>query len=151
MDFNEDIQKFENLGLYEYGFDSYGNIIIDPKSEEFNQNYLSLPINNFSYNKKKIESFYDVSFDEFIPTPSIEIQNQIEQSNESDRNVDNLVEQNKSLNKQLTELISKSEQDGVKAEKESVRQVIVSLRIMLGEGETEDQFEEEFPYGRKDE
>ena len=44
MDFNEDIQKFENLGLYEYGFDSYGNIIIDPKSEEFNQNYLSLPI-----------------------------------------------------------------------------------------------------------
>lgn len=156
-DFSKQITLYQQLGTYNYSFDQFGNIILDPSSSVFGENYLSLPLKNFSYDSNKMASFYDPNFVEFIPTTASPFTSSVEFSGSATISssvdvtdeVSRLTEENRSLTEQLNTLISRSEQDGSVATDESIRQVIVDLRIQIGEGTTSEDFEEEFPYGPK--
>jgi hypothetical protein len=154
VDFSKQIDEFERYGVYVYSFDQAGNIILNPSSPRFNENYVSLPVNNFLYDYKKIESFYNPNFEEFVPTTPESIESDISASlstSDLEFEVSKLSEQNESLTQQLQDLISKSEQNGSGAELDAIKQVILDLRIQLGEGKSENDFETEFPYVPLDE
>ena len=148
-EFSKQIEEFERYGVYSYSFDQAGNVVLNPMSPSFNENYVSLPVNNFRYDNKKIESFYNPDFEEFIPSTPESTEAEISASvdvTDLEQEVSKLSEENKSLSQQIEDLIARSEQDSAAADTEAIKQVILSLRIQAGEGKTEKDFETEFPY-----
>lgn len=145
--FSEDIENFEEFGTYTYKYDETGNLTFNSSSEDFSRVYLSLPLTNFSYNKSKIDSFYNVNFEEFVPQSG---------SVEATPDVGNLESQlfsvtreNMVLKEQLEAVIAVNETSGSVAEDMATREVILELRKALGQGRVDSDFIDEFPYTPK--
>jgi len=138
--FNVDIENYKRYGTYNYNFDGVGNLTFNNASSNFNQNYIAFPLNNIIYNKSKIESIYDVNFNEFI------VQSQITSSVSTEELIYkiNMVEnENQSLRNELNNIINSSDLD---INSLAIKQVIIELRISLGEGKIESDFSNTFPY-----
>lgn len=142
-DFSLQIQNFEKYGTFNYRFDEAGNVILNPSSSVFQQNYLSLPLTNVNYSDNKIASFYDATFTEFVKpestTPSnipIDVVDQI----------NSLESQNQNLKTQLDDLISQNELNSSAANLQAIKDIILGLRIQIGQGFSSTDFETDFPY-----
>ena len=143
-DFSKDIAQFQQNGTYTYKFDESGNLYFNSSSSDFSQVYLKLPLTNVVYNKSKIEKFYDPTFQEFIPTTVVTA---------SAVNVDDLQAQlgviqqeNITLKSQLDTIISQSETTSASSDSQVVKQIILELRIALGQGRVAANFSNTFPY-----
>lgn len=143
-DFSVQINNFQNYGVYNYVFDEVGNVILNPSSSVFQQNYVSFPTKNMEYNDSKILSFYNPTLTEFVPNQSTASvsslpQNIIDQINE-------MTQKNNVLQTQLDDLISKSEVTSAESDSQLVKDIILTLRIQLGQGSSYTDFYNEFPY-----
>lgn len=147
MEFSPQINKFQTLGTYDYKFDEVGNVIASSASAEFSYNYLALPLRDAVYDTTAIESYYDVNFVEFVPPDVAETAEEQDAANEAmlQENAA-LTKENAELKSQLDDLVASSEDDPSAAQKEAMKQVIIDLRIKLGQGKEERDFNEEFPY-----
>jgi len=143
-DFALQISNFEKYGTFNYRFDEAGNIILNPSSSTFQQNYLTLPLTNVNYNDNKIASFYDPTFTEFVKpefsTTSSNIPIDVVDQ------INSLESQNQNLQIQLNELISQSELNSSAASLQAIKDIILGLRIQLGQGFSSADFESDFPY-----
>lgn len=143
-DFAQQITNFQSNGVYNYQFDEVGNQILNPSSSVFQQNYLSLPTITAVYDTSKIMSFFDTELTEFVPAqpsgslPSLP-QDIIDQINE-------ITQTNQILQNQLDDMISQSELNSASADAQSIKDIILALRIQLGQGTTADDFQTDFPY-----
>ena len=63
--FDQDIQNYQRYGTYTYKFDNVGNVVLNPSSSNFNQVYVAFPLQNAVYDNSKIETMYNVNFEEF--------------------------------------------------------------------------------------
>lgn len=145
VDFSQQVTKFRNDGIYNYQFDNVGNEIINASSSIFQQVYFSLPLGNFVYNNSKITSFYDVSFTEFLPISS----STITSSAFSQEAIDqiNLIKlQNQDLQNQLNSIVGTTQMDSGSADTQAIKNIILELRIKLGQGITLSDFQTIFPY-----
>ena len=143
-DFSTDIQQFVQNGTYEYKFDPVGNLIFNSSSADFSQVYLSLPLTNVLYNNTKIQSFYDVNFEEFIPTTgSAPITSSVDDLNSQ---LNTLQQENQQLQTQLDDMIAQSSTSNPAADSEASKQVIIELRKQLGQGRVDTDFASTFPY-----
>jgi hypothetical protein len=143
-DFSTDIQKFQQTGIYEYKFDSVGNLYFNSSSADFSQVYLSLPLTNVVYNNSKIEKFYDPDFLEFVPnTGSAELTSSIETLQQQ---LSVIQSENQALQTQLDTLVTTSESNSSAADQEATKQVILELRKTLGQGRVDSDFSDTFPY-----
>lgn len=140
--FDQDIQNYRRYGDYTYKFDNVGNVVLNPSSSNFNQVYIAFPLQNAIFDNSKIEAMYNVNFEEFIPQPEMT----------SSINVDDLLQQittiqneNDSLKSQLDSVVIQSE-SASSADQLSTKQVILELRKALGEGITDADFSDTFPY-----
>lgn len=140
--FDENIQDYKRYGTYNYKFDESGNVIFNSTSSNFNQVYISFPLQNIIYDNSKIEMMYNVNFEEFVPQFKLT----------SSINVDNLLQQftviqdeNKSLKIQLDKIVSESEISS-DVNNLATKQVILELRKLLGEGILDGDFSNTFPY-----
>lgn len=140
--FDQDIQNYERYGTYTYKFDNVGNVVLNSSSSNFNQVYISFPLQNVVFDNSKIETMYNVNFEEFIPQTELT----------SSVNVDDLLEQittiqteNESLKTQLDSIVVQSE-SASSADQLAAKQVILELRKSLGEGKVDFDFSETFPY-----
>ena len=143
-DFSQQIANFINYGTYDYKFDEVGNEVLNPSSSIFQQIYFSLTLGNYVYSNSKILSFYDPRFMEFIPITST-----VESSSFSQESIDKInaiTNENQQLQGQLNSLIQSSEMNTSSADIQSFRNVIVGLRIQLGQGTTTSDFQTIFPY-----
>jgi len=147
MDFSAQINTFRSLGVYEYKFDEVGNVIANSSSLEFSYNYLALPLLNSVYDVESIKSYYDINFTEFVPIQEEEIQ---VETTETQQQNSQLTEENTQLRATIDELIESSESDSSVARDEAVKNVIIELRIALGEGKEEKDFSIDFPYTPKE-
>ena len=146
-DFSQQIADFTTNGTYTYFFDVVGNEIVNPSSSVFQQVYFSIPLRNYIYNTSRIESFYDSTFTEFIPTTitsstltaSIFPQDAIDQINA-------VTYQNVQLQNQLQNLIISSEMNSGSADAQSIKNTIINLRIQLGQGSLTSDFQDVYPY-----
>lgn len=141
--FAEQILKFQEFGTYTYKFDEGGNLIFCKNSMKFEEHFLSIPTINYKYDSDKITKFYSAEFSEFIPTRSEEIE-MVETSNQDE--INQLSEENQQLKQQLIVLTEKSDANITDAERMAIKDVIIELRIKLGQGLTETDFSENFPY-----
>lgn len=142
-DFSQEIQNFQRYGTYDYKFDNVGNLTFNSSSANFNQVFLAFPLLNVFYNNNKIKSFYNVQFEEFVPTAvmTASVSNDVLQEQ-----LLVIQEENTTLKTQLNSLIAQNESSGSAAEQMAVKQVIFELRKALGEGRVESDFSDTFPY-----
>lgn len=143
-DFSTDIKNFQQSGVYNYEFDSHGNLNFNSSSTDFSQVYLAFPLVNVKYNNDKLSSFYNLSFEEFIPTTaSIEITASI---NNLQEQLDVVQQENISLKTQLDSFIAASSDNSGSVDQMAVKQVILELRKALGQGRVDSDFSDTFPY-----
>jgi SMC interacting uncharacterized protein involved in chromosome segregation len=60
--------------------------------------------------------------------------------------INSLESQNQNLQNQLNELISQSELNNSTANLQAIKDIILGLRIQIGQGLSSSDFENEFPY-----
>lgn len=143
MDFSQNIQNFQRYGTYEFKFDNVGNLTFNSSSEDFSQVYLSFPLYNITYDNRKIDTFYTASFEEFAVQPTIEITSSVDTLTQQ---LNTLQVENATLTQQLNNLIGQNEQDSSISGDVAIKQVIIGLRIALGQGTIAANFSPTFPY-----
>lgn len=147
MDFPSKINQFQTIGTYDYKFDEVGNVIVNSSSTTFQYNYLCLPLMDVVYDPKSIESYYNVQFEEFLPT--VEIIDEISDTPVGMEELENIKAENEELKTRLDDLVLESEDNSTEAERQATKDVILELRKSLKEGVEDRDFSEEFPYTAK--
>lgn len=145
-DFSQQVANFTNYGTYNYIFDVVGNEILNPSSSVFQQVYFALPLGNYNYNDSKILSFYNPTFTEFVPTTATASVSASVFPQEAIDQINNITYQNVQLQSQLESLIASSEMNSGSADTQSVKNIIIGLRIQLGQGSTASDFQDTYPY-----
>lgn len=138
------ISNFEKYGTFSYQFDEVGNVILNPSSSVFQQQYIDLPLRNVNYNNTKISSFYDIEFTEFTKPVSSSTSSSL--PTDVIDQINDLTTQNAQLTDRLNNLIAQSELDNSAANIQLVRDIILALRIQLGQGSSISDFDTAFPY-----
>lgn len=142
-DFMEQINGFTTQGVFGYKFDDVGNVILNPSSSIIQEHLVLFQLTNTNYNVNKIETFYDTEFVEFqkpVETSSVVL------SDQTQSEIDAFKRENENLKTQLGNIINDSEQNSTSADNQSIKDIIIQLRIQSGEGKTEVDFDTEFPY-----
>lgn len=138
------ISNFEKYGTFSYRFDEVGNVILNPSSSIFQQQFIDIPLRNVNYNNTKIASFYDFTFTEFTKPVSSSVSSSL--PTDVIDEINNLTIQNQQLQGRLDTLIAQSELDNSSANKQLVRDIVIALRIQLGQGSSVADFQTDFPY-----
>lgn len=139
-DFSKEIDAFQKYGTYDYKFDEGGNLVFKKNPSEFTEKYLSIPLIDFEYDNQKVNSFYNTTFSEFIPT--------VEEPQTTTENLisSNLETENRELKEKLSLLIERVDENITESERLAIKQVILELRIALKQGIAERDFSTTFPY-----
>lgn len=143
IDFTVQVNNFEKHGTFNYRFDEAGNIILNPSSSTFQQHYLSLPLSNINYNNSKIVSFYKPTFTEFV-APLTSSTNMT--STDIADQINSLTAQNQELQDRLDNVIALNELSDSAANIQAVKDIIIALRIQIGQGFSTSDFQSDFPY-----
>lgn len=143
-DFSVQINNFQNYGTYNYLFDEAGNEILNPSSSVFQQHFIAFPTVNMDYDHDKIQSFYDPTLTEFTPPQATGSQSTLPQ--DIIDQINDITQKNQVLANQLDDLIAKSELTSAEADSQLVKDIILTLRIQLGQGASSSDFFNEFPY-----
>jgi hypothetical protein len=143
-DFSMDIDQFQKDGTYTYEFDDAGNLYFNSASTDFSQVYLSLPLTNVSYNSARIEKFYNPTFLEFIPTTIVTSSAPSTEDLQAQLGV--VQQENITLKSQLDNVIAENETTSNSSDSQVVKQIILELRIALGQGRVAANFSDTFPY-----
>ena len=144
MDFSSKINLFKQSGSLTPVIDDGGNVYLSVSSTQFSQHYIALPLQTSRYNTSSIEKYYPIEFSEFIPTSTIIT---------SSINIDTLNNQistlqitNEELTAQLNNIITQQQINSPVADAAAAMQVIINLRVSLGQGKTLSDFSTSFPY-----
>jgi hypothetical protein len=140
--FDQDIQNYRRYGTYTYKFDNVGNVVLNPSSSNFNQVYIAFPLQNAVFDNSKIETMYNVNFEEFIPQPETTSSVNIDDLLQT---IDNIQNENVLLKTQLDSVVSRNENVST-TNPLATKQVILELRKALGEGLVDSDFSDTFPY-----
>ena len=141
-DFSQDISNFQKYGTYTYKYDSVGNMVFDSRSVNFNQVYVAFPLQNVIYDTSKIETMYNVEFEEFVP----QVLAAAVTSEDMQQQLDVVQQENITLKAHLDSVVAQNEASGSAADQMAVKQVILELRKAVGQGRIETDFSEAFPY-----
>lgn len=143
-DFSVQIANFQNYGTYNYLFDEAGNVVLNPSSSVFQQHFVAVPTVDMDYDNSKIQAFYNPQLTEFTPPQNTGSQSTLPQ--DIIDQINDITQKNQVLQNQLDDLIAKSEVTSVEADSQLVKDIILTLRIQLGQGTTSTDFYNEFPY-----
>jgi hypothetical protein len=143
VQFTKDISNFQKFGTYNYRLDEVGNEILNPSSSVFQENYFAFSLTNLNYDQSKILSFYNPEFTEFVKPKVTE---SISRGDDVELEIQNLKTENSVLLAQLNELIAQSEMTSNVATEQLIKNIILNLRVNLGQGKIEADFNTEFPY-----
>jgi hypothetical protein len=143
-DFSVQIDNFQSYGTYNYRFDEAGNEILNPSSSLFQEHYIAFPTINMVYDHDKIQTFYQPTLTEFTPSQSTGSKSTLPQ--DIIDQINDMTQKNQVLANQLDDLIAKSELTSAEADSQLVKDIIMTLRIQLGQGTSTTDFFNEFPY-----
>ena len=139
--FETEINMFIVDGKFSNNIDNFGNINLSAHdTSNVNSHYIAMDLKNYAYDSSKIETLYDINITELLPLTEAPV------SVSSIGNSAELIEENKQLKENLNLLIEKSNASSNYADSLAARQTIISLRIALGQGNTESDFSDVFPY-----
>lgn len=141
--FSQDISNFTRFGTYNYRLDEVGNEILNPSSSIFQENYFAFSLSDLNYDQTKILSFYNPTFTEFVKP---EVTESIVVTEDTELTIQTLKTENADLQTQLNELIAQSEMSSNVATEQLIKNIIINLRVNLGQGKIEADFNTSFPY-----
>jgi hypothetical protein len=151
--FGSDITSFRNGTLdYKYNFNSAGNLFFKENSDVFNENFLKILVKNSGYDVSKLAKLYNLSFEEFKSSDQSSDQSPSKETNVSVSLEKKLVDSSRlisELKSQISSSSSTNSDDAVyklRSELKASRDTIVELRISAGEGESPEDFGDEFPF-----
>ena len=137
------INNFLFTSQFTNNLDDMGNIILNVSASAANEIFIAVNLNDNNYNNQTIGNLYDVS----ITTVNVDNNNENLISMEDLKNSYNyVVTENETLRTKLDELISQIDSNSSQAEIVALKNLILTLRIQLGEGKAESDFGLEFPY-----
>ena len=142
MDFSIQINGFLSNGRIPPQIDDGGNIYLNNKSTNFNQNYVSMPLQLSIYNTSSVETYYPIEFTEFVST----ILETSMSASDLTSQISQLQAVSSSLSMQLNNLLSAQLDNNNSANTQASQQVIINLRIALGQGSSVSDFSATFPY-----
>lgn len=140
--FGEDITGFRLGNLeYLYNFNSAGNLFFKEDPDKLNEAFLKVNVRNSEYDYNKLSKFYNLSFEEFSSQPPTSSDN-VKTENDYKLQVSQLKSQiSASSASDANESVYR-----LKSELKASRDIIVGLRISAGEGSTDEDFSDEFPF-----
>ena len=137
--FKSEINNFLIKGTFDNNLDDVGNLNLNTDPMQINEQYVGFSLSNYVYNNEKIEQLYDVTITEFnIPNSIVSVL--------SNDNFDKIAQENEILKTQLNSFISSSNENNSSATVDAAKDIIIGLRIKIGEGTSIDDFESTFPY-----
>ena len=140
--FGTEIEQFRNNNFeYVYSFNSVGNLFFKDGGT-FNQTFLMLSGSRFGYDDDNIQKLLDLNFTEFQDTSvtqsvSTDFEAIANQLNSEVLNLQSLLLSAQVDGQDISAYVSQVNKD---------KAMIVSLRILLGQGKTEADFSDVFPY-----
>jgi len=143
--FDAEVKSFLVQGTFTNNLDDVGNINLFTEPVDANQRYVAVPLLNYIYKNDQIESLYDVNITEFTIPSTNSTLNVISATD----TIDNLSSENASLKDQLNAVLAASTSKFTDNDISAAKDVIVKLRIQLGEGKTNADFSDTFPYLKK--
>jgi len=141
--FTQDVINYEKNGTYSYKFDEAGNVVMNPSASVYQNFYISIPLANINYNDSKISSFYNTTFTEFV-NPNTIVTSSI--PTEVTDQLNSVIAQNQELQDRLDALVAQDELNNSAANIQLVRDIILGLRIQMGQGFSAADFDTVFPY-----
>ncbi len=140
--FITETNQFLLTGEFTNNLDNFGNINLFSVPSDINEEYISFKLLNNLYDNKKIEELYDVNMEE-ISTPTLSESIEVESNKDT---ISRLNIEVAALNDQLNAVINSSKIKTTDDDVAAAKNLIIQLRIQLGEGKVESDFSSEFPY-----
>lgn len=144
MNIQSQINEFLLTGEFENNIDEYNNINLYENSSKLNEISIVFPLENYLYDEQKIKSLYDVNLTQFVITKN----DTATVSDQIDVEKEKLLEEKNKLQLQLNGLISQIDSNSDKSLLQASRDLIIELRIKLGEGQSDEEFSQDFPYAK---
>lgn len=140
------VEKYKSNGEFTNNLID-GNINLIYKTTNNSKNisnlyYTNIPLKVITYDNSKFENKDNVEFTQFIPV----VTSSIEEETVSLDEYNTLLDQNNELSNALTNLVSKYENNDSEQMILAMKEEIINLRIQLGQGSSETDFSEDFPY-----
>jgi hypothetical protein len=142
-----DLQTYINTFLvtrqFDNNLDDMGNVNLNSSGSSANQIFIAFDLTNNNYDTTKIENLYDVN----ITTVNTQNNNEIVAINqEMQTSYNNAIAENQALRDSLADLVNVVEANPSQAESMAQKDLIINLRIQLGQGKTAADFSSDFPY-----
>lgn len=144
MNIQSQINEFLLTGEFENNIDEYNNINLYENSSKLNEISITFPLENYLYDEQKIKSLYDVNLTQFVITKN----DTASVSDQIDVEKEKLLEEKNKLQLQLNGLITQMDSNSDKSLLQASRDLIIELRIKLGEGQSDEEFSQDFPYAK---
>jgi hypothetical protein len=141
--FSSSVNLFLTQNQFNNNLDDFGNIVLNAVPLSASQEYINIPLMQYEYDNSVIENLYDVN----INTQNVSNQQQILVVNQDLQNSYNTaIVENQALKNSLGDLIAIVEANPAQAESMAQKDLIINLRIQLGQGKTSSDFSPDFPY-----
>jgi len=148
MSIKSQINDFLLTGQFTNNIDEFGNVNLYISSSEANEQYIAFELINFNYKNDEIENLYDVGIAEIQTEPIVQKQ-VFDQTFLTEYN--KVLYENQDLKEKLNQLVDEVQSDPSKSQLSAARDLIVELRIKLKQGNTSEDFSDEFPFNLKSE
>jgi hypothetical protein len=148
MSIKSQINDFLLTGQFTNNIDEFGNVNLYISSSEANEQYIAFELINFNYKNDEIENLYDVGIAEIQTEPIVQKQ-VFDQTFLTEYN--KVLYENQDLKEKLNQLVDEVQSDPSKSQLSAARDLIVELRIKLKQGNTTEDFSDEFPFNLKSE
>ena len=132
-----------NQNQFDNNFDGFGNIVLNSSASSASQEYMEVSLYQYLYDVTSIENLYDVSID--IPVLNSQQENIINTDTLQDL-YDIAVAKNQSLSASLSQAVAAADANSSQSDLTERRDLIIQLRIQLGEGTNASDFSTTYPY-----
>ena len=137
------VNSFLTENQFENNFDGYGNIVLAVSASFDNQTYIAMSLMQYEYDASVIESLYDTT----IAAATIENKQEIFAVNQNLQNsYESAIAENVALKESLNNLVASVDASPIPAEALAQKDLIINLRIQLGQGKVPADFSPQFPY-----
>lgn len=142
---NSQIQEVILSGSIQSKYDEFGNLMISSNETELSASVISVKLYSPSFSSDQISKISDVSFTEFFNNSESTSTQESSQTN-SQVLYENQLEINNNLQSKIDELELKLNDPEIVSDQMKIKDTIIQLRIQNGEGSSESDFHDEFPY-----
>lgn len=134
------INTFLNTGNFSNNLDEFGNVNLSVSGSSEDEIFISYLLSDNNYDTQQITKLYDVNI------TTIDSQNKQSSVPDLTDSYGAAVAENEILKSKLTNFVNSSDTSKMQAEVMAQKELIIKMRIQLGEGLTVDDFNQEFPY-----